>query len=438
MNAMELNMLAKEGARPLAYNGYHRRQTAEPDLSLLEVGRGTPGGEYQRRFWHPICYVSELGDVPLRARALGEDLVVFRDLKGRIGVLHLRCCHRNTSLEFGVLTEKGIRCCYHGREYDVDGTIVDMPGEPAADRLRQEASQGAYPTHVFGGIVFVYMGPPERVPVFPMLDRFKVSSIQHVPGERLVLDCNWLQVKENAVDPHHTNILHVIPQMRGMNHFADEFGNFPELTWIDTPAGVIYLAAREVGDKVWVRSAEIYGANIHCISSIFEDGRQVKPASYPFMTFWTLPVDDDHSVNFFISHVGPDEKMPFEKRRKLEVFGQHEDRPYKERQWIPGDHEAQVGQGAINNHAMEQLGTQDRGIIMFRRCVRRGIQAVQKGQDPKGFFLTEDAIAPSFANDVVVPAAEIGGDPKDSAALRDFAERVGASYLAHPPMQHLA
>ena len=74
-----------------------------------------------------------------------------------------------------------------------------------------------------------------------------------------MLDCNWLQIKENAVDPHHTNILHVIPQMRGMQHFADEFGNFPELTWADTPAGVIYLGVRRVGDNVWVRSAETFG-----------------------------------------------------------------------------------------------------------------------------------------------------------------------------------
>jgi phenylpropionate dioxygenase-like ring-hydroxylating dioxygenase large terminal subunit len=430
-------MQTDQNARSKAYSGYYRKLAAEPDVSLLEVCRGTPGGEYQRRFWHPLCYVTELGEVPLRVRALGEDLVVFRDLKDRVGCLHLRCCHRNTSLEFGVLTEKGIRCCYHGRVFDVDGTIVEMPGEPAAERLRLEANQGAYPTHIFGGIVFVYMGPPERVPAFPLLDRFQVPGVTHVPGERLVLDCNWLQVKENAVDPHHTNILHVIPQMRGMSHFADEFGNFPELTWADTPAGVIYLAARKVDDTVWVRSAEIYGANIHCISSIFEDGRQVKKASYPFMTFWTLPVDDDHSINFFISHVTPNEKMPFEKRRSLEIFGQREDRPYKDRQWIPGDHEAQVGQGAINNHGMEHLGTQDRGIVMFRRFVRRGIQAVEKGRDPKGFFMTPDEIAPSFANDVVIPVTQFPGDADSPAALRDFAEKVGEDYLDNPPMRHL-
>lgn len=427
-----------QSARTKSYDGYYRKQTADPDLSILEVCRDTPGGEYQRRFWHPICYEHELGDVPLRARALSEDLVVFRDLKGRIGVLHLRCCHRNTSLEFGILTDRGIRCCYHGRLYDVDGTILEMPGEPAAERLRHEASQGAYPTHVFGGVVFVYMGPPERVPVFPMLDRFQLPNIQHVPGERLVLDCNWMQVKENSVDPHHTNILHVIPQMRGMNHFANEFGNFPELTWSETPAGVIYLGIRRVDDNVWVRSAETYGANIHCISSIFESGKVEKKASDPFMTFWTLPVDDDHSVNFFVSHVSPNETMPFNERRKLEVFGQREDRPYHERQWIPGDHEAQVGQGPINNHALEHLGTQDRGIVMFRRFIKRGIQAVERGQDPKGFYMTQAEVQPSFASDRVVKASEIGGDPNDPAALRQFGERVAEDYLKTPPMRHLS
>lgn len=420
-----------------SFAGYHRKQEAEPDFSLVEVGRGTPGGEYHRRFWQPMCYESELGQVPVRVRALGEDLVAFKDKSGRIGVLHLRCCHRNTSLEYGILEKCGIRCCYHGRLFDIDGTVLEMPGEPAVDRLRHEVNQGAYPVYVFGGIVFAYMGPPERIPAFPMLERFDMPGVKIVPGERLVLDCNWLQIKENAVDPHHTNILHAIPQLRGMDHFADEFANYPELTWAETPAGVIYLAARRVEDNIWVRSAEIYALNMHCISSIFEDGHTQKSASLPFMTFWTLPVDDNHSINFFISHVGPDEKMSFEKRRELELFGQHEDRSYQERQWIPGDHEAQTGQGEINVHALEHLGTQDRGIVMFRRQVRRGIRDVANGKDPKGFFVTADDVAPSFANDRVVAAADVGIDPDNPQQLREFADLVAEDYARQPPLQTL-
>lgn len=421
-----------------AYRGYYRDTTAAPDLYLCSVMRGTPGGEYHRRFWQPVAYLSELGETPLRVRALGEDLVAFRDRGGRIGVLHLHCCHRNSSLEFGFIEERGLRCCYHGRLFDVDGTILDMPGEPQMEKLRSEVSQGAYPTHVFGGVVFAYMGPPERVPVFPMYDRFDLPGATLVPGTRWRLECNWLQIKENVVDPHHTQILHTIPQRRGMDHFAAEFRNFPELTWIETPAGVAYLAARRVGDKIWIRSAEAIGANFHCISSVFETGQQAKRATLPFMSFWTLPMDDENSTTFYVSHIFDSDTMPFEKRRYLEDFGQQPDRPYRDRQWIPGDYEAQVSQGPINPHASEHLGSLDRGIALFRRHVRRGIEAVERGQDPAGFYPTLRDVPPTIANDYVIPAAEAGIDPDNGAALRAYAELVGREYYQTPPMAILA
>src|SRR3974390_3769436 len=115
------------------------------------------------------------------------------------------------------------------------------------------------------------------------------------------------------------------------------------------------------------------------------------------MSFWSLPVDDDMTRQFFISHVADNEAMPFEKRRYLEVFGQTADRPYDERQWIPGDNDAMVSQGAINVHALEHLGTPDRGVVLFRRYVRRGIEAVQRGEDPHGFYLSEADVPPTFA-----------------------------------------
>lgn len=430
-------MSTAEHRVPSAFDGYYRRQTADPDLGLCAVGRGTPGGEYLRRFWQPVAYLSELGELPLRVRALGEDLVAFRDGFGSVGVLHLHCCHRNTSLEFGIVEKRGIRCCYHGRLFDTDGTLLEIPGDPAESRLKCEVSQGGYPSTVFAGIVFAYMGPPERVPAFPVLDRFDLPGITLVPGVRLELDCNWVQIKENVVDPHHTNILHVIPQRRGMDHFANAFENFPELTFMETPAGAMYLAARRSGDNIWVRSAEFFGPSIHCISSIFEGGESPKAATPPFITFWTLPVDDDKSINFFVSHVADEETMPFDKRRALEVFGQTEDRPYHERQYLPGDHEAQVGQGPINVMALEHLGSFDRGIAMFRRHVRQGIKAVAGGRDPKGFYMAADDIPPTFANDRVIPADRVGGSPNDPDVLVRLAEEVGRDYLANPPMRTL-
>jgi hypothetical protein len=282
------------------------------------------------------------------------------------------------------------------------------------------------------------MGPPDEKPVFAVSDRFNVPGLRIVPGIRSNFACNWLQVKENAVDPHHTHFLHVIPQLRGMDHFANEFGNFPQMTWVETPGGVAYFAARRVGDNVWVRSSEVQGASVHIINSIFESGRERKPASRPFLSFWSLPVDDTNTVNFFVSHVAADEAMPFEERRRLEIFGQNNDRPYRDRQWIPGDNEAMASQGPIDVHELEHLGSLDRGVAMYRRYVRRGIEAVQRGQRPEGVYFSDADVPPTFANDLVVAVDEVSGDPDDGDVLLQFAESLAARYTAAPPMVELA
>jgi len=431
-----MSVLSDRPTHSKAFNGYYRDPEAKPDMFLAEVERGTPGGEYLRRFWHPVAYTRELGKVPLRVKALGEDLVVFKNGAGDVGCLQLKCCHRNASLEFGIITNDGIRCCYHGREFAVDGTCIDIPGDPAAERLKPEANQGGYPTNEYGGIVFIYMGPPARIPVFPILDRFGLKGIQMIPGRRLDVHCNWLQMKENAVDPHHTAILHLIPQLRGTEHFPGEFGISPELTWVETPNGCIYLGVRCVGNNVWVRSAEIVGATIHTISSVAERGLEPKYSTPPFMTFWTLPIDNEHSVQFYFSHVLDTDTMPPERREFLEQYGQyHDDRPYAERQWIPGDVDAQESQGAINSHGTEHLGSLDRGVAMFRRQVRRGIEAVQRGEDPPhGVYFDAADVPPTYANDFVMPLSEAGVDPKDPASLRTFLNTVWEKYREKSPM----
>ncbi len=93
----------------VAYGGYHQTWQADPDGPLTQVGPGTPGGEYLRRFWQPVAIESDLKDVPLALRILGEDLVLYRDLGGRTGLVHRNCPHRRASLEYGVCEVRGLR-----------------------------------------------------------------------------------------------------------------------------------------------------------------------------------------------------------------------------------------------------------------------------------------------------------------------------------------
>jgi hypothetical protein len=129
--------------------------------------------------------------------------------------------------------------------------------------------------------------------------------------------------------------------------------------------------------------------------------------------------------------------MPFEERRRLEIFGQNADRPYRDRQWIPGDNEAMASQGPVNVHALEQLGSLDRGIAMYRRYVRDGIEAVQRGATPAGVYRTEADVPPTFANDLVIGIDEFPGNPDDAGDLLKFAESLPARYAAAPPMHAL-
>ena len=197
------------------FGAYYQRDIPRPDPLLMETGPGTPMGEYLRRFWQPVCLTEQLTDVPLAIRIMGEDLVAFRDGSGQIGVLNRYCSHRGASLEYGRIGDKGIRCCYHGWAFDVDGKILEIPGEPPESRLKDSFHHGAYPAFDFHGIVHAYMGPPELKPDFTAAEIFDISGVEFA-AHALPLNNNWLQTHENNVDP----VPHRLPALtlRGLFH----------------------------------------------------------------------------------------------------------------------------------------------------------------------------------------------------------------------------
>src|SRR5437764_7255067 len=141
----------------------------EDNELLTRVGPGTLMGDLMRRYWLPFMYSSELepDGAPLGVGLLGEDLIVFRETNGRIGLLDTHCAHRGASLFFGRNEECGLRCVYHGWKYDVDGNCVDMPNEPAESNFKAKIRQTAYPTREQNGTIWTYMGPREVPPGFP-------------------------------------------------------------------------------------------------------------------------------------------------------------------------------------------------------------------------------------------------------------------------------
>ena len=388
------------------YVGYSRNMRPEADPEFMQVGPGKPCGEYLRRFWQPVCMTEELHKgVPVRLRILGEDLVAFRDLSGDYGLLHLHCSHRNTSLEFGFLAEHGIRCCYHGWHYDVDGTILDTPGEPPASPIKEKKCHGAYPVIPWKGLLFAYLGPVDTAPPFPLYD-----TIADLPGTELVpykivYPCNWLQVAENTVDPVHTVFLH-----SRLNRFQFEaaWQVMPMLEFHQSASRVYATLTYRWKDMIWVRTQETAFPSFSQVGAFWEDAEEEKYFRRASITKWTVAIDDTHCMIIAYRSFGPAIDPHQRGRRELvglqtvDFDGQTELRSYDVMQRDPSDYEAQVSIGPMARHAAENLATSDLGVAMLRRGIRNGIKIVQEGGELPRIEPVDGEVS-TYVQDTVIP-----------------------------------
>src|SRR5579862_1332543 len=174
---------------------------------LARVGPGTPCGELLRRYWHPVAADAELAKNPVRpVRILGESLTLYRDRRGKLGLIAERCPHRAVALVFGIPEPEGLRCPYHGWLFDADGRCLEQPLEPPDSTFKDRIHITAYPVQELGGLIWAYLGPP---PV-PLLPRWDLLVREGAFRQILVteLPCNWLQVMENRADIVHATYLH--------------------------------------------------------------------------------------------------------------------------------------------------------------------------------------------------------------------------------------
>jgi nitrite reductase/ring-hydroxylating ferredoxin subunit len=214
-------------------------------------------GELLRRYWHPIALSKSLGDLPKRVTILGEELVLFRDRQGRAGLLYPRCMHRGTSLYYGKVEDRGIRCCYHGWLFDVQGRCLEQPCEPRGGKDLDRVRQPWYPVEERYGFVFAFLGPAEKEPVLPRYDILENLGDDEAlwctlggfgstgDGSLDVVSYSWLHMNDNVMDPWHVHVLH--STLTGPQ-FAAEFALLPEVRYFESDYGVCYSAVRELPD----------------------------------------------------------------------------------------------------------------------------------------------------------------------------------------------
>lgn len=363
-------------ARDLTGHGYNK---PEPhyDESLTHVGRGTSMGELLRRYWHPVGLVGDATSTPKEVRVLGEDLILFRDGQGRPGLVHSRCAHRGTSLYYGTVDDRGIRCCYHGWLFDVEGHVLEQPCEPdLGARFRGKVRQPWYPVQEQYGLIFAYMGPPEKMPVLPRYDCFENLSPQEAlkvddtsigtEGD-VIMPVNWLQHFENMADPYHVPILH-----------KKDFRQAPQHSFFkDTGRGIAVGPTELLPDGTpLIFIAEAVIPTLRVVTSPFEKARAVG---------WIMPIDDTHFRNYTVTRIVRDAPKRVLPPSVLALFNDPavwKTKTREERREKPGDWEAQTGQGPQTIHSEEHLAMSDRGVVMLRKMLREQLKRIDRGEDP--------------------------------------------------------
>jgi 5,5'-dehydrodivanillate O-demethylase oxygenase subunit len=354
----------------------------ENDL-FTRVGPGTPAGEMLRRYWHPIGFAAELKKRPLKKRLLGEDLVLFRDDAGKLGLLALRCAHRGTSLEFGHIEDGGLRCCYHGWLYAVDGRVMEQPGEPSESNFKDRVRQRAYKVEELGGVIFAYLGP-DPAPLLPRWDVLVREDGARARQGRLV-HCNFFQMIENSVDQHHLKWLH-----RTASTPSWDDG---EINPQPFDYGIVNTYTRHVDGKKWAHVNYFVFPTMNKTGNV-EEGHPTehRASSAGEVMRWRVPVDDSCSMHFTVEFGAARDGETVKIMEDRSEQGIVDTKPGVYRWddaigWFArGDQDraAQESQGTIYDRSTEHLGATDKGVILLRRLYRESIEAVERGGDPLG------------------------------------------------------
>ncbi len=365
----------------------------ELNEQMTRVGPGTPMGNLLRRYWHPIAAAAELEESPTKSvRLLGEDLTLYKDRGGNIGLLESACAHRRVNLLYGIPEERGLRCPYHGWLYDETGQCLEMPAEAPDSTFPERVKLQAYPVQQLAGLIFAYMGPAPA-PLLPRWDVLVRENVERDIGLSMV-PCNWLQIMENSMDPVHAEWLHnyytnFVLQRLGALEDAENFwrGRANIRRHVKTgfdvfEYGIIKRRVLEGDDEEnprWRIGHPVLFPNI--LRSATGNTLQIR-----------VPVDDTHTLYVYFNAYGmpdgeaapavPDEEVPY---YTVPLPGTDErGRPV----WNLLDHNAGqdnvawMSQGSISQRWRETLGESDKGLILFRRLLHEQMRIVEDGGEP--------------------------------------------------------
>jgi phthalate 4,5-dioxygenase oxygenase subunit len=406
--------------------------TKEENQLLCRVEGDAPMGQLMRRHWTPVCLLEEVSEPdgdPIKARVFGENLVVFRDSDGRVGVLDEACPHRRASLAFGRNEEGGLRCLYHGWKMDVDGNVLEMTSEPAASGMVDKVKHKAYPTQEWGGMVWSWFGPADEVPEFTPPAWAPTADVR-VSIAKALLPCNWAQILEGAIDSAHSSSLHssdMVPARVSSAEATDKAwlrpstDKAPRMQVQRTGYGFRYAALR--------RPIQNAATHEYVRSTVFVAPATalIPPNNLYNVANINVPMDDTNTAFYFIAWGHPASTPETETWRKFlrQTVGIDLDDRYRPLRTIENnfwqdrlamkagnftgitgfpnqDVAMWLTMGPIADRSHDRLGASDLAIVEFRRQMLDAVKAFQQGSPAIG--TGADTVTPSVCSfQAIVP-----------------------------------
>jgi phthalate 4,5-dioxygenase oxygenase subunit len=384
--------------------------TPEQNQLLCRVEGAAPMGGIMRRHWLPLCLSEEVAEkdgAPVKARLLGEDLVVFRDTSGKLGVLDEHCPHRGASLVFGRNEECGLRCLYHGWKFDVEGNILEMSSEPEGAALKSALKQRSYPVREGGGFIWIWMGASEDMREFEPPAWAPQPAIRYAIV-KMHAACNWAQVLEGSIDSAHSSSLHStnMPSAEVDGAKATETSwprpsndKAPRLQFEPTSYGFRYAALRKP-----IKNPETH-QYVRTTLFIAPFTVLIPPNDQYNLAQMLVPIDDVNTMFYWIAWhpdprkgisqaawrrfcaatVGEDIDQDFRKKRTLKNRYLQDRQAMKHGdftgiQGIPTQDMAMwESMGPISDRSKDHPGSSDVAVVQFRRMMIAAAKKFQQG-----------------------------------------------------------
>ncbi|HEY7064250.1 MAG TPA: aromatic ring-hydroxylating dioxygenase subunit alpha [Chloroflexota bacterium] len=313
-----------------------------------------------RNLWYPIATSEQVGSTPLGVKALGEELVLWRDARGEVHAMEDRCPHRDTKLSLGEVVDGALTCAYHGFQYDGTGQCIAVPSEggdcPLARRLRVPS----YPTQERVGLVFGYVGdvelfPPPALEIAAELEEPEWSGFICQATWR----ANWLRIFDNLADPMHGPFLH------GRSYTLSRGKRADRLRLSELPDGG-FLIEREGQRGVNFDWVELHQTgSIWCRLDIPYPW-SAGPGDPLRIVGWVTPLDADSSTVYFLRYrrLSGWKRALWRGLYKLYLERNH---------WavLEQDRVAMEAQRGIESRVHEHLAPTDVGTIRLRRLFQQ-------------------------------------------------------------------